>query len=749
MPLYDATPVAIRPRLPSALHRVYALALALSCLGGTVSAQGTSSAPASAPAPTPAESPAASQQVEIVGGGSNEQRKVSIVAKQIVAGDELRRYGDASLASALQHVPGVSVSSDSAHEFQIRLRGLGSGYTQILINGDPAPAGFSIESLSPELIDHIELLRSATADMSAQAIAGTVNIVLLRPKKRRAPDVKASASRAGKWWSNNVAADADDHAGEFSYGLNANVGLTRDAFPSLADEVDAGADGEPEFRQITATTELLRQTVLGLTPRLSWKSAGGSTIDFNGLIQGRHSQDNALESRDVLLGVPAPIALDDQTSLQNARQFGGTIEGKTRLGQDSSLEAKIVLSKNARSASSVFNGQDASAAPVLRRTVHSDLDDDSLAASGKLSLSVVDDHTATVGWDGQSTRRTESRAQVETSPQPNYPVMDLDQDFTARVGRMALFLQDEWVMTRGLSSYLGVRWESLHTTTSGTDLAPVVIRSDALSPTFQATWKVPDTKSDQVRLGIAHTYKAPTAKELIPRPWLVNDNSATTPDFEGSPSLRPELAWGADLGYEHYVGEDGLLAANAYARRIDNVIMRHVSLVGDRWVETPFNDGTATVFGIELEASGKLRRWFASLPDISWRSGLTRNWSRLESLAAPGNRLASQTPIVASAGLDWRVNGLPMTVGGDFKYEKGGFTRTSVTQSEVVDRKRILAIYGLWRVWPDTSLRLSVDNALAPDDRRSNQYESEGLDQRLVTTTRTFSSVTLQLEVHL
>jgi iron complex outermembrane receptor protein len=52
---------------------------------------------------------------------------------------------------------------------------LGAGYTQILINGVPAPQGFNLDQLSPS---QIEVPRASTAEQSTQAVAGTINIIL-------------------------------------------------------------------------------------------------------------------------------------------------------------------------------------------------------------------------------------------------------------------------------------------------------------------------------------------------------------------------------------------------------------------------------------------------------------------------------------------------------------------------------------------------------------------------------------------
>ena len=74
------------------------------------------------------------------------------------------------------------------------MRGLGAGYTQILINGDPAPQGFALDQLSPSQIERIEVLRAPTADQSAQAIAGTINIILKEAPRRSQRDLRLGLS---------------------------------------------------------------------------------------------------------------------------------------------------------------------------------------------------------------------------------------------------------------------------------------------------------------------------------------------------------------------------------------------------------------------------------------------------------------------------------------------------------------------------------------------------------------------------
>jgi iron complex outermembrane receptor protein len=96
-----------------------------------------------------------------------------LTREQICGREELDRFGDTNALDLLRRLPGVNVGSGGP-----RKRGLGAGYTQILINGVPAPQGFNLDQLSPSQIERIEVPRASTAEQSTQAVAGTINIIL-------------------------------------------------------------------------------------------------------------------------------------------------------------------------------------------------------------------------------------------------------------------------------------------------------------------------------------------------------------------------------------------------------------------------------------------------------------------------------------------------------------------------------------------------------------------------------------------
>lgn len=145
------------------------------------------------------------QRVEIFGQAGADNRRDSSAAKFVLTREEIMRFGDANLVDVLQRVPGISVNSEGGQNREIRLRGLGGGYTQILIDGQPLARGASIDALAPELVERVEVIRSASADMSTQSIAGSINIILRRVKASQPGSVTAGLARSNGRTSSSMA----------------------------------------------------------------------------------------------------------------------------------------------------------------------------------------------------------------------------------------------------------------------------------------------------------------------------------------------------------------------------------------------------------------------------------------------------------------------------------------------------------------------------------------------------------------
>src|SRR5262245_25364506 len=97
--------------------------------------------------------------------------------------DYFQRFEPLTVGDMLKRVPSVAFLSDVLEFDAVRLRGLDAGYTQILINGRKTPGSeadrsFFVDRIPAELIDRIEIVRSPSADRTAEGVSGALNIVL-------------------------------------------------------------------------------------------------------------------------------------------------------------------------------------------------------------------------------------------------------------------------------------------------------------------------------------------------------------------------------------------------------------------------------------------------------------------------------------------------------------------------------------------------------------------------------------------
>ncbi len=692
-----------------------------------------------------AEGPA-TQHVEITASGAPNRRDAN-AAMLVVSRQELLKFGDSQMSEALARVPGISIERSAGKDAVLRLRGFGNGYTQLLVNGEPVPPGFSIDALSPSMIERVEVLKTATADVSTQAIAGTINIVLKRAAAQRARELKAYVRDQHGQASEGLGFDHADVEGPLSYGVAVNADEQRDAWPALTRTDNTTA--APTVSQGAFTTRSLesqRQRSVSAAPRASWKAGPERQLILNSLVLTRQRESRSTDTRTAMAGDAPDFAADRLATRDNARQLRLGLQGKSPLGSLARMDTRLGIDWLKRRSDAVFDGDGWNGEPLLHRTVHAEVSDRSISLSGKAMLGIGEDHSLGFGWSGQQVLRKEERIQRETSSAA-YPTEDLDERYETRVTRLATFLQDEWTVSERLAAYAGVRWEGLRTRSQGNTLQATGTTSSVLSPTVQALWKIQGTKSDQLRVALSRTYKAPTARELTPRRWVVAQNTPTSPNFQGNPQLKPELAWGIDAGYEHYPGEGGFLGLNLFGRWIDDVVLSRIVEQSGTWIETPVNAGSARVAGMELEGKGRLKQLMLTSADVELRASVSANWSRVDSVPGGSNRLDRMPPLAATLGADWRF--APLAIGGHFSFEQGGLSRLSTTRTSHRSAKRQLDFYALMDIGNGASVRLGLANALAPAQGTTSRYIDDSRDDIQRTQLTTFRSVKLQLEVKL
>lgn len=739
--------------------RARAAPWAAGCLGLPVLALAQAVAPAATPPaqPVPQQVP---QQVQVQ-GDAQQARRADIAGKLVVSREELLRQGDTSLADALKRVPGVSLNG-SGQGVEIKLSGLGGGYTQLLLNGEPVPRGFSIETLSPELIERVEVLRGGSVEWSAQGIAGSINFVTRRASKLSQRELKLGAgTRLGRW---RASADMalGDQQGALNWGLNVSGLRESQRWPMALNYEQRDASGQRVQAYTTDKLETSEDQSISLAPRANWRLSESDSLSTDHLLRFGRYPGGAFDRRTPAEGSPPPqLQSNDLFITPTVAQWRGRVNWLHTAADGGKLETRMGAGQTRRNSAASFLGRDANSVLLRDATVHSLAVDQNLSAASTWRRSVGEAHTLVAGVDADLNRRTENRLQHEQDI-PGGVALDVlddfDQRYDARVWRGAVYAQDDWQLSPAWTTSLGLRVEALRTRSvthlvdtlqpaRQADDTQVLSQSQQVaSPVLRSVWQLPGSK-DQLKLGLSRAYRAPNARELMSRRYVANETTAVTPNQQGNPALRPELAWSLDGAWEHPLPGDGQWVWSAYAKRISNVLLDELLQVNGDWTLRKANQGQATVLGTEFELRGNLAQWWSAAPAIDTRANLALNHSRLSVVPAPESRLPAQAPWVLNLGGDYRWARTPWAAGGSLSAQGSSQARLPSGRSLAVGLRCGLDLYATWRVTPDLLLRASVTNLWGRDEFEGIRVQQAGHD--FLGSTRTHLGATARLAVEI
>ena len=651
------------------------------------------------------------QRVEIVGRqGSTELRRAASVAKQIYGREELDRFGDTNALDVMRRLPGVNVSSGGP-----RMRGLGAGYTQILINGDPAPQGFNLDQLSPSQIERIEVLRAPTADQSAQAVAGTINIILKEAPRSSQQSLRLGVSNGRDRPMANINYSISESKGPFNMSLPVSLFEWDRQTRTTIDRQMEGTDGK------TAVSEQIGTATswgwgYNIAPRFNFKFSDEQTLSIATFFQkGYWNFRNDFLNRTIS-GNP----VFDDNSIQDGywENRRGNLTWVNRFSPDQRIEIKAGIQQGR----AAFDSRNLRSGALQLNTVGSN-QDDAITQSGKYSHLLGSSHSLTAGWDLENRDRLERRTTKDAAGNALLPSFE-GQPFEAQVRRQAFYIQDEWEISPQWQLYLGLRNERI-ISESATTASPVRNESSVLSPLAHVTYKFNPKSRDMIRASLTRSYKAPGLNTLLARPQIngafTNTNLTNTPlapDRMGNPALTPELATGIDIAYENYLTNDGIFSVGIFHRNLTNVVrnvteLRTVSWANaPRWISQPQNFSDAVTSGIEFELRGRasdlMPKLLGTAKALNIRTSLSIYNSSIAALNGPNNRLDGQQPWSANFGFDQRITGLPLSIGGNFNYTPGYDTRQ--TEDLVLKRSsaRSVDVFALMFLSPTMSFRAAA-----------------------------------------
>jgi outer membrane receptor for ferrienterochelin and colicins len=282
--------------------------------------------------------------------------------------------------------------------------------------------------------------------------------------------------------------------------------------------------------------------------------------------------------------------------------------------------------------------------------------DRGLQTSGKLTVPLFEGHALAVGWEGAYDRRSDERRERDyLDPAASHPRRRraLQRPGGAAGGVCAGRVGDHAAPVGLPRRPLG---RGAHPRRRK-QLRQRAFAVGRLQPGAAALYKLPGTKEDQLRLAISRTYKAPGMDSLLPHRYISVNNSPAEPDTEGNPNLKPELALGIDAAWEHHWAEGAMLSLSASTRRIDDYARSLVLFNGSRWISLPSNVGKARTHSLQLETGFPLPALMDGAPPLELHANVARNWSSVDGVPGPDNRLDEQVPLSANSASITRANG--------------------------------------------------------------------------------------------
>jgi len=130
----------------------------------------------------------AADEITVVGfrlqqAQSLQDKKSSSVIKDSVSADEAGKLPDQNAAEALARMPGLSITNDQGEGRYVTVRGVDPSLNNVTLDGQIIGApeadtrSVSLDTVPANLLSKLEVVKSVTPDMDANAIGGSINII--------------------------------------------------------------------------------------------------------------------------------------------------------------------------------------------------------------------------------------------------------------------------------------------------------------------------------------------------------------------------------------------------------------------------------------------------------------------------------------------------------------------------------------------------------------------------------------------
>lgn len=136
------------------------------------------------------------EAVNVVGFGRQSQARALNTQKNnpnitnVISTEQIGKFPDSNIGDALKRVPGITMQNDQGEARDIIIRGLAPELNSVTLNGNRIPSAegdnrkVQMDLIPSDMIQLVEVNKTLTSDMDADAIGGSVNLNTKTPTNK-------------------------------------------------------------------------------------------------------------------------------------------------------------------------------------------------------------------------------------------------------------------------------------------------------------------------------------------------------------------------------------------------------------------------------------------------------------------------------------------------------------------------------------------------------------------------------------
>ncbi|MFW1850363.1 TonB-dependent receptor plug domain-containing protein [Acinetobacter guillouiae] len=605
---------------------------------------------------------------------------ISAVAKTIVTREEMLQFGDQSVNDALRRAAGFQMPTPgqgprgSSGSGSMRFRG--GGAPVFLINGEAVQGGprggmSIVDSITPEMIERIEITKQPSVAQASVASSAVINIILKEPldDARISGNVKLgygiTQSDQKEEQRKNISVQADGRDGAWIYSVAANQ---------------------------------------------MWNDSKSSTEIEN--INGTRQQIRSTNRTNTMFAPRVEYQIDDQQKLVSEifyrkNESDGSSSNQVQNDKNDSIRL------NTR-----YERKDKGDSDKIRLSIEKQNETESTRSNQYSSY--IDETVNEYGLAYDGVRKFDESKQVKFGLDARANALASNIADTLDEQRYALYLEGSWKFSKRQTLTVGARQEWL-------ERSGLVEYSDQnLSPVLAHRLDFNDQWSLQTN--VSRAFKSPNSNNLMPTVSISTDadaGSINNPDRGGNPNLRPEkiTAMETTLGYNTTAGGVNI---TAFHRDIDDYIEKVIRQEGTRFVERPYNQDQATTYGVEISGRYALKQT-ENGHSFMLNGQLSTVRAKIED-TAHNTRLASDVaPYTASTGVSYNYQPWQLASSINLSYTPE-FTRAldNLPYDRTTNQRVNVDISATKRFPKGWATTLSARNILSTDYKERLNNQSDG-----------------------